>query len=135
MTFENINNQWQFPKIFPKKNPKKFPKFWKYPFPYICTKRPKTLSGLFSLFLSSRDSRNIKFITTWFFFYIFLLFFIYSHVSNKCDVTLTDFRKFHPAQNKNPPCTFIDFITKVSIFLQNLMTIFLTIILSYKSLF
>ena len=37
---------------------------------------------------------------------------IYSHLSNKRDVTLTDFGKFHPAQNKNPPCTFIDFITK-----------------------
>ena len=59
----------------------------------------------------------------------------YSHLSNKRDVTLTDFGKFHPAQNKNPPCTFIDFITKLSIFLQNLMKIFLTVILSYKSLF
>ena len=29
----------------------------------------------------------------------------YSHLSNKRDVTLTDFGKFHPAQNKNPPCT------------------------------
>ena len=58
----------------------------------------------------------------------------YSHLSNKRDVTLTDFGKFHPAQNKNPPCTFIDFITKLSIFLQNLMKIFLTVILSYKSL-
>ena len=38
-------------------------------------------------------------------------------------------------QNKNPPCTFIDFITKLLIFLQNLMKIFLTVILSYKSLF
>ena len=46
--------------------------------------------------------------------------FTYSHLSNKRDVTLTDFRKFHPARNKNPPCTFIDFITKLSIFLQNL---------------
>ena len=59
----------------------------------------------------------------------------YSHLSIKRDVTLTDFGKFHPAQNKNPPCTFIDFITKLSIFLQNLMKIFLTVILSYKSLF
>ena len=39
----------------------------------------------------------------------------YSHLSNKRDVTLTDFGKFHPAQNKNPPCRFIDFI-KVHIF-------------------
>ena len=59
----------------------------------------------------------------------------YSHLSNKRDVTLTDFEKFHPTQNKNTPCTFIDFIAKLSIFLQNLMKIFLTIILSYKSLF
>ena len=59
----------------------------------------------------------------------------YSHLSNKRDVMLTDFGKFHPAQNKNPPCMFIDFITDLSIFLQNLMMIFLTVILSYKSLF
>ena len=59
----------------------------------------------------------------------------YSHLSNIRDDTLTDFGKFHPAQNKNSPCTFIDLITKLSIFLQNLMTIFLMVILSYKSLF
>ena len=34
---------------------------------------------------------------------------VYSHLFNKRDVTLTDFGKFHPAQNKNLPCTFIDF--------------------------
>ena len=28
---------------------------------------------------------------------------LYSRLSNKHDVTLTDFGKFHPAQNKNPP--------------------------------
>ena len=28
--------------------------------------------------------------------------------------TLADFEKFHPPQKKNPPSTFIDFITKVS---------------------
>ena len=28
--------------------------------------------------------------------------------------TLTDFEKFHPPQNKNPPSSFIDFINKVS---------------------
>ena len=61
--------------------------------------------------------------------------YLYSHLSNKRDVTLTDFGKFHPAQNENSPCTFIDFITKLSIFLQNLMKIFLMVILSYKSLF
>ena len=66
---------------------------------------------------------------------------MYSHLSNKCDVTLTNFRKFHPARNKNPPCTFIDFITNFniltepSIFLQDLMMIFLTVILIHKSLF
>ena len=43
---------------------------------------------------------------------------MYSHLSNKRDVTLTDFGKFHPAQNKSPPCTFIDFFTELSIFLQ-----------------
>ena len=43
----------------------------------------------------------------------------YSHLSNKRDVTLTDFGKFQPAQNKNTPCTFIDFITDLSIFCQN----------------
>ena len=30
----------------------------------------------------------------------------YSHLSNKGDVMLTDFGKFHPAQKRNPPCTF-----------------------------
>ena len=34
--------------------------------------------------------------------------------SNKCDVTLTDFGKFQPSQNKNPPCMFINFITDVT---------------------
>ena len=61
--------------------------------------------------------------------------FYYTHLSNKRDVTLTDFGKFDPAQNKNPPCTFIDSIRKLSMFLQNLMKIFLTVILSFKSLF
>ena len=28
--------------------------------------------------------------------------------------TLTNFEKFHPPQKKNPPSSFIDFITKVS---------------------
>ena len=35
---------------------------------------------------------------------------MYSHLSNKRDVTLTDFEKFHPTQIKNPPYTFIDFL-------------------------
>ena len=43
---------------------------------------------------------------------------LYSRLSNKHDVTLTDFGKFHPAQNKNSPCTFIDFITKLSIWIH-----------------
>ena len=37
-------------------------------------------------------------------------FMTYSHLSNKRDVTLTNFEKFHPTQNKNPPYTFIDFL-------------------------
>ena len=59
----------------------------------------------------------------------------YSHLCNKRGATLTNIGKFHPAQNKHPLSTFIDFITKLSIFLQNLIKIFLTVILSYKSLF
>ena len=35
---------------------------------------------------------------------------MYSHLSNKRDVTLTDFEKFHHTQNKNPPYTLIDFL-------------------------
>ena len=34
----------------------------------------------------------------------------YSYLSNKRDVTLTDFEKFHPTQIKNPPYPFIDFL-------------------------
>ena len=34
----------------------------------------------------------------------------YSHLSNKRDVTLIDFEKFHLTQIKNPPYTFIDFL-------------------------
>jgi hypothetical protein len=59
----------------------------------------------------------------------------YSRLSKNREVKLTNFGKFYTAQNKNPPCTFIDFITKLSIFFQNLIQIFLTVILSYKSLF
>ena len=36
----------------------------------------------------------------------------YSHLSNKREVTLTDFEKFHLPQ-KNPPSMFIDFVIKV----------------------
>ena len=35
----------------------------------------------------------------------------YSHLSNKHDVTLTDFGKFHPAQNKNAPCSWFHYKT------------------------
>ena len=66
---------------------------------------------------------------------ILTFMYIYSHLSNKRDITLTDFGKFQPAQNKNPPCTFIDFITDISIFLEKPMMIFLMVILSFKSLF
>ena len=34
----------------------------------------------------------------------------YSHLSNKRDITLTNFEKFHPTKIKNPPYTFIDFL-------------------------
>ena len=54
----------------------------------------------------------------------FVLSSCYSHLSNKRDVMLTNFGKLHPAQNKNPTCTFIDLITKFSIFLKNLMRFF-----------
>ena len=35
---------------------------------------------------------------------------MYSHLSNKRDVTLTDFEKFHPTQIKNPSYTLIDLL-------------------------
>ena len=56
------------------------------------------------------------------------MYILYSHLSNKRDVTLTDFGKFHPAHLVIP-------LQKLLIFLQNLVKIFLTVILSYKSLF
>ena len=34
----------------------------------------------------------------------------YSHLSNKPEVTLTNFEKFFPPLNKNPPSMFIDFL-------------------------
>ena len=37
--------------------------------------------------------------------------FTYSHLSNERDVTLTDFGKFHPAQNKNAPCSWFHYKT------------------------
>ena len=38
------------------------------------------------------------------------LCFTYSHLSNKREVTLTDFETLHPPQKINPPSTFIDFL-------------------------
>ena len=49
--------------------------------------------------------------------------------------TLTNFEKFHPPQKKIPPPRLLISLLKCLILLQNLMTIFLTIILSYKTLF
>ena len=49
--------------------------------------------------------------------------------------TLTNFEKFHPPQKQNPPPRLLISLLKCLILLQNLMTIFLTIILSYKTLF
>ena len=48
--------------------------------------------------------------------------------------TLTNFEKFHPPQKKIPPPRLLISLLKCLILLQNLMTIFLTIILSYKTL-
>ena len=36
----------------------------------------------------------------------------YSHLSNKRDVTLTNFRKFHPARNKSPPLQNVQYSYK-----------------------
>ena len=49
--------------------------------------------------------------------------------------TLTNFEKFHPPKKKNPPPRLLISLLKCLILLQNLMTIFLTNILSYKTLF
>ena len=43
----------------------------------------------------------------------------YSHLSNKRDVTLTDFGKFHSAQNKNPPARLLISLQNLQYFLQN----------------
>ena len=58
----------------------------------------------------------------------------YSHLSNKRDITLTNFRKFHPARLLISLQNF-QYSTEPSIFLQDLMMIFLMVILSHKSLF
>ena len=67
-------------------------------------------------------------------FITFLHEHMYSHLSNKREVTLADLEKFHPPQ-KNPPPRLLISLQNFPIFLQNLMTIFLTVILSYKTLF
>ena len=36
---------------------------------------------------------------------------LYTHLSNRREVTLTEFEKFHPPQKKIPPSSFINFIT------------------------
>ena len=48
---------------------------------------------------------------------------------------LKDFEKFHPPQKKIPPPRLLISLVKCLILLQNLMKIFLTVILSYKTLF
>ena len=53
----------------------------------------------------------------------------------KVEPRLTNFEKFHPPQKKIPPPRLLISLLKCLILLQNLMTIFLTIILSYKTLF
>jgi len=57
------------------------------------------------------------------------IIFMYSHLSNKREVTLIDFEKFHPTQKKIPPPRLLISLQNFPIFLQNLMTIFLTVIL------
>ena len=59
----------------------------------------------------------------------------YSHLSNKCEVMLTDFGQFNPPQKKVPPPPLLISLQNFPIFLQNLMMIFLTVILSHKTLF
>ena len=59
-------------------------------------------SSAYSFGHSDPDLRSVRSVP-----YIF--YYLYSHLSNKREVTLTDFEKFHPPQ-KNPPSTFIDFL-------------------------
>ena len=47
---------------------------------------------------------------------------------------LTNFEKFHPPQKEIPPPRLLISLLKCLILLQKLMTIFLTIILSYKTI-
>ena len=59
-------------------------------------------SSAYSFGHSDPDLRSVRSVP-----YIF--YYLYSHLSNKREVTLTDFEKFHPPQ-KNPPSKFIDFL-------------------------
>ena len=67
----------------------------------------------------------------WYFFQILITLISLINV----EPTLTNFEKFHPPQKKIPPPRLLISLLKCLILLQNLMTIFLTIILSYKTLF
>ena len=74
------------------------------------------------LTLSKIEKRKSKFFQDFFLLFAFDTKFVsrdlilgdlitwYSHLSNKRDVKLTDFEKFHPTQIKNPTYTFIDFL-------------------------
>ena len=59
----------------------------------------------------------------------------YSHLSNKRGAHAYQFWKIPPSSKKIPPPRLLISLLKCLILLQNLMTIFLTIILSYKTLF
>ena len=69
----------------------------------------------FNCHQQTRNEIKHKFDTYWYvkFFSNNLIVQKYSHLSDKREVMLTNFGKFHPPQ-KNPPSTFIDFITKLS---------------------
>ena len=63
------------------------------------------------------------------------LIFYYSHLYNKRGAHAYQFWKIPPSSKKIPPPRLLISLLKCLILLQNLMTIFLTIILSYKTLF
>ena len=69
----------------------------------------------FNCHQQTRNEIKHKFDTYWYvkFFSNNLIVQKYSHLSDKREVMLTNFRKFHPPQIKSPS-TFIDFITKLS---------------------
>ena len=60
---------------------------------------------------------------------------MYSHLSNKRGAHAYQFWKIPPSSKKISPPRLLISLLKCLILLQNLMTIFLTIILSYKTLF